>query len=136
MPWRRRLRGILHSNTRAIETLLTLSLLYWAVTLFREGNTFDTAQSFTAMRDLMSEELWGGVMGLTASFSILALLINAPKLRVLALLFNTTLWTFVAIMFFQSSPLGIGWGIYALYASFSCWACWRLGLDSRRHVGR
>lgn len=125
--WRFRLRAIWHSDTRAIETLLALAALSWCLILLNKGETFETSDSFQAMSRLAGEEVWGAVAGLMFILPLVGLIIKSLTLRRWSIALHATWWGFIAVMFFQSAPLGTGWPIYLLFSCFALWCAWRLG---------
>lgn len=125
--WHYRIRVIWHSDTRAVETLLAFAALYWCLILFSKGETFESSPSFHAMSALASEEVWGAGAGVMFLLPLVGLLTKSLRLRRWAIFLHGAWWGFISVMFFQSAPIGTGWGIYGLFAVFALWCSWRLG---------
>lgn len=110
------------------EVVMGLAIALWGVQLLLPWETFTAAASFGVLRAVWphTETGWGVMFLAFGLFNIAAYFSGHLYARILASLFVSSAWAFIAGAFGYVNPSGTGVVIYAVVSVTSTWVFLRL----------
>ena len=106
------------------ELTLSAMALGWAVILCVYPDGLARLPSFAPMSALAPQPVWAGAFFAAAAVVPVGVLTGWRVFRLVALVFHSFTWAFLAVVILASTPFAAGWWIYGCLAVRSCWAAW------------
>lgn len=101
-----------------IEMLSACVTLLWSLLLLGQDAFFDRAPSYTAMRQIAPEEVWGLITLALAIAQFVTPIMHGRLPKLVAIAAASSFWMFVAVMFAQVGGIKTGTAVYGALSVF------------------
>lgn len=125
---------ITHFKVRALEWVIAIIMLNWAVVLAQPTDTFANQKSLWMLANTFSEQTWVYICAAIAGVRLMALYRNgawtpSPALRMFTAFLSSIFWLYISLGMALTDFASTGLTVYPVLYFCDLYSMWRAGQD-------